>query len=45
MFCLMGLLVARYIPEGVIFVQDFILSPGCIFWFGSEVCLGAMFEV
>ena len=45
LFCLIGLLVVRFIPEfGIIFVQYFFWSPGCIFWFGSEVCLGAMFE-
>ena len=46
LFCLIGLLVIRFIPEfGVFFfVQYFFWSPGCIFWFGSEVCLGAMFE-
>ena len=39
----MGLLVARFILKfRIIFVQYFILSPG--FWFGSEVCLGAMLE-
>ena len=41
---LMGLLAVRFIPEfGIIFVQYSMLSSVCIFWFGSEVCLGAMF--